>query len=293
MISIDQCPVCGGTDFTPLYTAHDSTVSHETFSIKACTHCHLGITSPRPDNENLSRYYQSENYISHSGNSSGLTAKMYLTARRYTLQWKRRIVENYCGKGAVLDIGCGTGEFLSVMQQNNWEVAGIEPSLVGRTKAESLIGKKVVPNLESITLEKVNAITLWHVLEHIVDLGQTLESIHRLLEPRGTVFIAVPNYLSADAKYYKEHWAGLDVPRHLWHFTKESMALLLKQNGFILRTIVPMKLDSFYISLLSERNKGKSTYIQLTSGFLQGLISNINGRRTANHSSLIYIANAL
>jgi 2-polyprenyl-3-methyl-5-hydroxy-6-metoxy-1,4-benzoquinol methylase len=293
MISIDQCPVCNGTAFTPLYTAHDSTVSHETFSIKACDHCHLGITSPRPDSENLFRYYQSENYISHSGNSSGLTAKLYHIARKYTLQWKRRLVENYCSKGAVLDIGCGTGEFLFVMQRNNWKVAGVEPSLTGRTKAEALIKKKVLPNLEDIERERVNAITLWHVLEHVSDLGKTLATIHQLLQPDGAVFIAVPNYLSADAKHYKEQWAGLDVPRHLWHFSQESMALLLKQNGFVLKAIIPMKLDAFYISLLSEKNRGKSSLAALPSGFLQGLLSNINGRRTTNHSSLIYIANAL
>ncbi len=293
MISIDVCPVCGGTQFTPSLTAFDFTVSHETFFIKSCNHCHMGITSPRPDNDTLHLYYQSENYISHSGRDSGLTGKMYRAARKYTLQWKKRIVEKYSNKGKLLDIGCGTGEFLKVMQINNWEVVGVEPSFVARKKAESLIQQKVLQSLEDVNVQSLNAITLWHVLEHVPDLVSTLQKIHQLLHPDGNLYIAVPNYQSPDAEHYKENWAGYDVPRHLWHFSKESMALLLKQNGFVLNSILPMKLDAYYISLMSEKNKGKSSVLQFVQGFYQGLRSNMKGKQQTNHSSLIYIAQPL
>lgn len=290
MITVELCPVCKQTDFKEHLSCKDYTVSHETFLIKICKVCGLGITSPRPGNEDLSGYYQSDDYISHSGNSSGIIGSLYLIARKFTLRWKKSLIENYYQTGNLLDYGCGTGEFLEGMQRAGWDVSGVEPSQIARTKSIALLGKPVENSLENLSSKNFNIITLWHVLEHVSDLQMLLQKLHALLHKDGIIFIAVPNYESADAVHYKQHWAGYDVPRHLWHFSKKSMTTLLEQNGFRLSSIRPMKLDAYYISLLSEKNKGKRGLSGIINGFLQGSLSNFRGTKTMNHSSLIYIA---
>lgn len=293
MISIDKCPVCGGVSFEPLHRCLDTTVSHETFTIKKCSRCQLGITSPRPQDSELDRYYHSENYISHTGTAKGFTDHLYLTARKRTLTWKAALVEKYCHKGSILDFGCGTGEFLATMLQRDWQITGVEPSEMGRLKAQEITQHEVCASLSELSARKFQAITLWHVLEHVPYLASTLERLNQMMEKDGSLFIAVPNYKSHDATVYREYWAGYDVPRHLWHFAKQSMALLLQRNGFTLKTIVPMKLDAYYISLLSEKNKKSPLLKQYVSAIVQGAISNQKGKPQTNHSSLLYIASPI
>jgi len=290
MISVDNCPSCGNSNFRPLHSSVDTTVSHESFSINTCEGCGLGITSPRPEDTALPQYYHSEDYISHSSKSHGIVGQLYLLARRFTLRWKCNLIESYFSKGKILDYGCGTGQFLLGMKKKNWEIEGVEPSTVGKSNAEIVTGKKIHSTHFALSNQKFDVITLWHVLEHVPDLNNTLKAFHNLLNKDGGIFIAVPNYLSGDSIYYKEFWAGYDVPRHLWHFSKESMEFLLKKNGFVLKSIIPMKLDSFYISLLSEKNKGSSVPKQFIHGLTQGVKSNWKARKNKNHSSLIYFA---
>ena len=290
MISIERCPICLGSDFRTHFACEDKTVSHETFSIKVCVNCTLGITSPRPEQEKLSSYYQSSEYISHSGKASGIISGAYLLARKFTLRWKRNLLQNFYKEGSLLDYGCGTGEFLHTMQSAGWSIQGIEPSDVARKKATELTGRTIETTITTFKPETFHAITLWHVLEHVPDLNEKLNELRVLIKQHGIIFIAVPNYLSADSVFYKEHWAGYDTPRHLWHFTKESMTRLLEKSGFKLEAIKPMKLDAFYISMLSEKNQGKKTITSFTNALIRGTISNYKGKSTMNYSSHIYIA---
>lgn len=292
MTTIDRCPVCSGKQLTDLYSSKDYTVSHETFQIKICSSCALGITTPRPDSEKLDKYYLSDEYISHSGNTSGIVGSLYRTARKVTLGWKQKLVESQTSSKnkSVLDFGCGTGEFLLTMKKKGWTIAGVEPSNLAREKADKLLGITTLQSLKDLGKNNFSAITLWHVLEHVPHLNETLATFLQLIDKRGALFVAVPNYQSPDAQHYKQYWAGFDVPRHLWHFSKESMTQLLNRNGFELVAIKPMILDSFYISLLSEKYKGKPGYRQYVNGFLNGLKSNSKARKKTNFSSLIYIA---
>lgn len=290
MLVVEKCPICASDLFRPLHRCTDTTVSHETFSIKVCQKCALGITSPRPEDDQLYKYYQSEKYISHSGQSKNVLGKIYLLARKFTLSWKKNIVSQYLAKGRILDVGCGTGEFLSVMKQSGWNICGIEPSEIGRKKAEALTRISIYESLDYLNQSQFEAISLWHVLEHIPDIQHTIKCLRQQLTPSGKLFIAVPNYLSFDANYYKQYWAGYDVPRHLWHFSKQSMITLLKESGFKIITIVPMKLDAYYVSILSERNKNDSTLKSFINGILFGAKSNLNGKGKTNQSSLLYIA---
>lgn len=293
MVYINQCPVCAGSSFTPLHSCLDTTVSHETFAIQKCVNCRLGITSPRPDDSELDKYYHSEEYISHSGRSEGITGKLYVFVRKFTLKWKHALVEKHVNAGTILDFGCGTGEFLQFMKKNNWNILGIEPSSAGRQKAVDNTGERIFTALDELSNQKIDVISLWHVLEHIPDVNEALRSFHKILDKQGALFIAVPNYTAADALYYKEFWAGYDVPRHLWHFTFGNMKMLLTQNGFALKSIEPMKLDAYYVSLLSEKNRKRNPVARLLNAFLQGAKSNLKARKTTNYSSVIYIATPL
>ncbi len=292
MTDVIACPVCKSRDLKLFQSCEDHTVSHETFTIFRCEVCGLGITSPRPDEEQLVKYYQSDEYISHSGKTSGGVGVLYRIARLFALRWKRKIVSVKCSGKTILDFGCGTGEFLHNLKEYGWGVEGVELSDIGQKKSSTLLGQQIHTTLSEIGNKQFDVITAWHVVEHIAGLNATLEQLKNNLKKDGTIFIAVPNYESADSRYYQQHWAGYDVPRHLWHFTKNSMTKLLTEHGFSLITIKPMKLDSFYVSMLSEkyRSKNPSAVKNLLGGFLSGLRSNLAAREQNNYSSLIYIA---
>lgn len=292
MIDILECPICKSRDLQKFTQCKDYTVSHETFQISLCQKCTLGITTPRPDTNRLGGYYQSEEYISHSGKSSGGIGFLYKIARSFSLNWKKKLVQKHNLTGTILDFGCGSGEFLNTMLRNGWQVTGVEPSDSARLKSEILTKQKTCDSLVAISEKKFDVITAWHVVEHVPDLPETFLKLKSLLKKGGTIFIAVPNYQSPDAAFYKEHWAGYDVPRHLWHFSKKSMNLLLESAGLKLIDITPMKLDAYYVSMLSEkyRMKNQLSITVLLKGLLSGFQSNLRARRKINQSSLIYIA---
>ena len=292
MTELVQCPICKGETFQDITNCVDYTVSHETFHVKRCTTCELAITSPRPELNELGNYYKSEEYISHSGKTSGVIGSMYTIARSYALQWKNKIITKFNTGNTALDFGCGTGDFLHTLQKKGWKVEGVEPSDLARTKAAELNNQKICSDINEIENKTFDVITAWHVLEHVPDLHATLFKLKTLLTKNGTLFIAVPNYQSHDSFVYKNYWAGYDVPRHLWHFSKKSITLLLQSHGFKLQEVIPMKLDSYYISLLSEKykNQNRLTLAGSVKAFSNGFISNLKARNQTNHSSLIYIA---
>lgn len=292
MVDILECPVCTNKNLRKFIRCKDYTVSHETFDVQLCSSCQFGITTPRPETQKLASYYQSEEYISHSGKSSGGLGFVYRAARSYSLRWKKRIISQYRNKGNALDFGCGTGEFLECLTQSGWSVAGVEPASQARLKSEKLIGHSIHASADALPANTFDIITAWHVVEHVPDLRETLATLKRLLKKDGTIFIAVPNYQSPDAVRYQEHWAGYDVPRHLWHFSKQSMEIILKEIGLTVIEIVPMKLDAYYVSMLSEkyRNNNQLSLFALAKGFISGFNSNLTARKKNNYSSLIYIA---
>jgi SAM-dependent methyltransferase len=290
MTTINQCPVCGNNSLNPLLSCIDQLVSHETFSIVQCTNCQLAITTPRPDDSDLPHFYESDDYISHSGKSRGLIGILYRLARKVTLTWKYKVVKRYASQGEILDFGCGSGEFLATMKAHQWKISGIEPSEKARLNAHAITGIAIASSLQQLSEKKFNAITLWHVLEHVPDLNGVLIGLKNILLKDGLIFIAVPNHYSPDSEYYNQYWAGYDVPRHLWHFSKDSMKLLLEKNGFELIGIKGMIQDAFYVSMLSERYRGASSLSQLLKGFIQGIRSNIKAAGNNNYSSMLYIA---
>jgi 2-polyprenyl-3-methyl-5-hydroxy-6-metoxy-1,4-benzoquinol methylase len=290
MLSIEKCLVCGSTHFEPFLVCKDYTVSQEDFNIVSCNGCGFKFTNPRPDNSVLGNYYKAESYVSHTNSKKGIVNKLYHAVRNYTLKSKINMVSGFVSRGTILDYGCGTGMFLSAIKNAGWETYGMEPDNDAR-KIASENGNNVFSDKESVVAsigdKKFNAITLWHVLEHVTDMPETLAFFKNKLNKDGVLIIAVPNHVSYDAHYYKEYWAAYDVPRHLHHFELKSMKALVEQAGFKLQETKPMKFDSFYVSMLSEKYKTES--VNLLKAFWIGLQSNLKAKNTHSYSSTIYV----
>jgi 2-polyprenyl-3-methyl-5-hydroxy-6-metoxy-1,4-benzoquinol methylase len=271
-------------------------VSKENFVVWQCGACSLRFTQDVPDENSVGPYYKSEDYISHTDTAKGIVNKLYRKVRNFTLEQKAKLVKEQTGvaAGNLLDVGSGTGAFLHAMQKQGWQVNGIEPDADARKLAEKQYGLQTneSPQLFQLQPSTYDAITLWHVLEHVHDLHPYIDQLKKLLKPEGKIFIAVPNYLSGDADAYRLKWAAYDVPRHLYHFTPKAMETLLKQHGLHITTKKPMWFDSFYISMLSSKYKnGKTNWI---GAVVTGMQSNVKALvNTDKCSSIIYIVKSL
>lgn len=287
--TLTVCPVCQASSFNSFLTVKDYTVSQQEFQLAACNACGFTFTNPQPTADAIPEFYKSEKYISHTGGASGLMDNLYRLARGFTLRWKAKLVTGCTTEKTLLDYGCGTGNFLHHMKSKGWSVTGIEPSSDARLKANQ--NASVYEAIENVS-GTFSTVTLWHVLEHIHNLHETLTEIKKRLTVSGTIFIAVPNYKSADASNYKSFWAAYDVPRHLWHFNQHTMAQVLTKAGFTIHKIVPMKLDAYYVSLLSElyRNPKSNLISRYARAFWQAYQSNRAAKKTGEYSSLIYVA---
>lgn len=290
MQTLSACPVCHNSNFTAFLSSKDYTVSHETFSLVKCESCNLVLTNPQPGENELPKYYQSDAYISHSNKTKNLIDHLYKISRNYTLKWKYNLTQTHSIEAAssLLDYGCGTGAFLKVCQEKNMLIAGVEPSAIARAEAARITNIPIASTLDELT-RTYDVITLWHVLEHVSNLDTTLSKLEARLEKNGTMFIAVPNLNSRDAKIYREHWAAYDVPRHLWHFSKKSMEKTLASYSLKINAILPMRLDAYYVCLLSEKYRGNTGLSGMLNAFTQGWNSNQEANSTHEYSSLIYI----
>ena len=259
--------------------------SQEAFDLVLDSSRGILITTPQPAAEDLAGYYQSQAYISHSNTQKGIVPFLYRLAQKWSLKNKINLINSLSNhKGTLLDIGAGTGNFCETSKQNSWEVYGVEPS----QKAREIAAKKNIflhQSIEDFKGQQFDVITLWHVLEHLPDLENTITAIQKLLKPNGVLIVAVPNYNSFDAKHYKGFWAAYDVPRHLWHFSQKSMSKLFSKNMKLLKT-KPMIFDSFYVSLLSEKYKTGNSFA--IKALWIGFWSNIRALSTKEYSSLIY-----
>lgn len=287
---LTNCPVCKQASLKTILSLNDYFLTNEIFSICECQNCKLKFTNPRPSENELSKYYESAEYISHTNNSIGFFNQTYKLVRQYAISRKVKFIKSFLSRGNLLDIGSGTGEFINHIKSKKFNVTGIEPNYNARIKAIEKYGLDVIDEVEIDQLQKASfdIITLWHVLEHVYDLNQRIIQIKNLLKSNGVLIIAVPNCDSFDAKHYKNYWAAYDVPRHLYHFNPSTLLHLFNANGFSHIKTKQMVFDSFYVSILSEKNKtGKSNFIK---GFYFGLISNVSAFFSGkNFSSQVYL----
>jgi 2-polyprenyl-3-methyl-5-hydroxy-6-metoxy-1,4-benzoquinol methylase len=286
------CPICNKEDIASLLHTKDYSLTTEDFQIIQCANCTLEYTDPAPSKEAIAPYYNFPSYISHTDTKEGLVNQIYHKVRNHTLTQKTNWVQSlFTGhKGQLLEVGAGTGAFAHSMLNKGWKVTALEPDAASRQKALENYNINLLPIEELFQLEpaKYEVITLWHVLEHVHDLNAYMKTFHSLLKPNGRLIIAVPNYTSYDAGFYKNFWAAYDVPRHLYHFSPLSMYYLAKKHKMSIVQKLPMWFDSYYVSLLSEKYK-QSGMIGMMRAFFVGCISNLIALRNADRgSSIIY-----
>ncbi len=260
MVHHSRCPLCSSEMIAVHFRCTDHFISKEAFDIVRCTDCGFLFTQDYPDENEISGYYDSEDYISHSDTSDGLLNKVYHFVRHFMLIRKKAIIKKATGlkTGSLLDIGSGAGHFAYVMKMSGWNVKGIEINEKARNRSSSAFGLDIYPpsELSGFEKESLDCVTLWHVLEHLSDPEVYLSEIFTLLKPGGICLVALPNSNSFDAKYYKNFWAAFDVPRHLWHFDPDTFRLLSDKTGLKIERRSVLPFDVFYISLLSERYRG-------------------------------------
>lgn len=287
---MSPCPLCNSQNSTHYLSLKDYFLSQEEFEIVRCNDCGLLYTNPRPEASKLQTYYDSKEYFSHQENSSGLIPRIYEFVKSFNLKRKLKIATTGKSVGKILDIGCGTGDFLLKAKQNNWEVSALEPNDHAREIASKRLNVPIIrpEEISGLPDSSFDVITMWHVLEHVEGLQEEARQLNRLLKPNGRLVIAVPNYQSYDALYYKDKWAAWDVPRHLSHFDKSSMTkVFTPYNDMKLCDVTSLRWDAYYISFLSEKYLSHS--LPLIRGCFRGLISNIKACKSNNYSSLVYI----
>ena len=285
----NKCPWCQSEKAHTHLSLKDYFLTQEPFEIMVCEDCGLLYTTPKPSDEKIGDYYKSESYYSHQENKKGFIPRVYEAVKSVNLKHKIAIATQGKEPGRLLDIGCGVGDFLHFAEQNGWQCTGAEPSedaasiAKKRIKAEIMLPK----DLEKLPDESFDVITMWHVLEHVSDLLWQVNQLNRLLKKGGRLVIALPNFMSYDAQYYKDKWAAYDVPRHLNHFSQDSIAKIFNINGLVNKPTQKLVWDAFYISFMSEKYRQKR--LPLLRGIYRGMISNLKARKSGEWSSLVYV----
>lgn len=291
-LTINACPLCGGTHLKRAMTCTDFYASGEQFDVISCEDCGFTFTQGVPAEAEIGRYYETPDYISHSDTKKGAMNALYHQVRKYMLGRKARLIakESHRKSGRLLDIGTGTGYFAATMAQRGWKVEAIEKNEQARLFAKEHFGLEVKGEtaLQEFQAGSFDVITLWHVMEHLEHLDRTWERLYELLSDRGILIVAVPNCSSYDAGKYGEYWAAYDVPRHLWHFTPVTIQQLASKHGFIMAARHPMPFDAFYVSILSEKHRKSS--LPFMKGMCTGTMAWFSALgRKERSSSMIYV----
>jgi SAM-dependent methyltransferase len=265
-----SCNLCGADRTNVVLRQSDPIFgSPEEFSVVRCHRCELLYLNPRPTAEEISRYYPQQYFApgptkTRSGLERALkqwsqTLKRWIredfygypsrTARRpwrvfrKILLWPERMrrafrgrdIVRWAGDGRLLDVGCGPGANLKSLQEQGWDVYGIELSETAVARARALVGDRIhcgTLDTSPFEDESFDVVLMSHSLEHLYDPVQELQRVRRLLKPQGCLIIAVPNAGSLEAKLFGGSWIHWDPPRHLYHFSKKTLTGLVEQAGF-------------------------------------------------------------
>lgn len=287
MNQLTSCPICDGNQIEVFLKTKDFTFSDESFTVQKCNSCGFRFTNPIPLEKDLGSYYGADNYMSHATKSrKGLMPFVYKRVRKMNLNIKLRLVKKYAKAKSILDIGAGNGFFLNAARTAGFHVQGLEPDDKAREVANSDFKLDLNPpeSIASIESDSLDVITMWHVLEHVYHLKRDIKEISRVLKDDGALILALPNIDSYDSKYYKEYWDGLDLPLHLYHFTPKDVSNLFEQIGMEVVEMKPMKFDSYWVSMNSEKFKGGS----LPRAFYVGMKSNMKASN-GEYSSQMYV----
>lgn len=229
---VTACPLCGGRALRFRWQlARPHQTPPRTFRVAACADCGLAVTSPQPSDEELVQYYDRAFYGAGAFTSS-LSERVY----RQSFDARRSQIERYqTGPGSLLDVGCGDGRFVRYYANRGWDAVGFDFSPSAQAMAH-----QTNPNVRilgghlhdhHLPAASFDVITLWQVLEHIRDPVSLLRSLRQLLKPGGLLVAAVPNIESFQSRLAGSRWFGLDVPRHLTHFSPRTLRRTLETAG--------------------------------------------------------------
>lgn len=270
-----------------LFKATDYLVSGQKFAVfwdeeRQRAYTFEGDIEPHRD------YYTSPAYDSHKNKAKGFVSFLYAKVQRVMFSIKySALAQQGVLDGPVLDIGAGVGAFASYLKDKGHRVAVVEKHSKARKSCEAK-GLQAYETIEELPENaQFNSITLWHVLEHLAAPERVLSEIQKRLKPGGLLIIAVPNFKSHDAQYYKSHWAALDVPRHLWHFTPQGLIRLVTQTHFSFLKTKPLWFDVFYVAYLTEKHLKKR--FPLLRGLFKGAVFFVFSLWTGKHSSLMFL----
>lgn len=263
------CLLCGSADHAPVLSWYDEELSTE-LKVVRCRNCDLAFTNPRPTPATIGHFYPDDYscYEMRRAVSPRLKARLRARLQRLVLRsdfdypprpvsgfsrcagrlarlWVRGGLRRsewipYRGQGRLLDFGCGAGAFLERMRGLGWHVEGLDMSTVAAHAVMRQRGIKVhvgtLPH-HDLQPDSFDCVTMWQALEHVHQPRETVREARRLLRPHGLLVVAVPNLASWSFAHYGRHWFGLDVPRHLTHFTPDTLHALVAAEGFhVLRT---------------------------------------------------------
>jgi SAM-dependent methyltransferase len=297
------CPLCQTITFTVKTTVKDRLLMkvdstdykprERDYQIVACSSCGFLYLNPRPEPETLPSFYRSDTYDPHRIAGGSFWGRLFRGIRHFTVRWKAAKVSGNFSGNNLLDVGCGTGEFMACLKGRGWNCWGIETD-PGATEVARSYGCEVFmgdPLDAKLPDDHFDLITLWHSLEHLPRLKPAAEKIVSYLKGDGRLTIAVPNPDSFDAEVYKSRWVAWDAPRHLYHFREKDLVTLFEPLGVKLVRRHAMPLDPFYHALLSELawSKGISTYFKAMRGLLIGTIGFISGLQPRRASSTLYV----
>ncbi|HSH52034.1 MAG TPA: class I SAM-dependent methyltransferase [Bacteroidales bacterium] len=289
-IVYSKCPLCQSYKIKSAIPLTDYSISKKTFEIWQCAQCNFLFTQNVPDEESIDSYYASADYISHSDTKKGIVNRLYHIARNIMLGKKYRLIKKISSGKTILDIGCGTGYFLNYMKNKGYQTLGIEINEQARNFGKQYFGLNILHPEKLLNGEinqKYKVVTLWHVLEHLYQPGLYLQRISEILDNDGVLILALPNPESYDAKFYQKFWAGYDVPRHIWHFTPQTIAKHTSAN-YTITKLKRLPFDSFYNSILSEKYRNKK--FQFLRGLMIGFFSYTNSLiNIKKSSSIIYV----
>jgi len=292
---LEECLICKSKDISNKYIIKDHSISGETFNVSICNKCQFLFTNPRPTLRNINKYYESEEYISHTNKTVNPIQLIYKIVRFYTMKSKIGLVKSLTKNRRLFDFGCGTGTFLKACKKSGFTISGFEPNKGANQIASLETNSTIFENLSDVpSEERFDVITLWHVLEHVHELNETIKLLFDILKPGGHLIFALPNPNSFDAKHYKEYWAGYDVPRHLYHFSEKNIVQLASNHKLKYIRKVPMKFDSYYVSHLSNKyiqkeKKEFSLINNIKESIALGYKSNRKAAFNSEYSSSIYI----
>ena len=230
-----NCPICSSYNNKPYISLKDRLVSNKTdiFNLVKCQ-CNFVFLNPRPSELEISNYYSHIDYSPHKSNGI-----LYKIAQKISFFWKYNLIKKYAPASTILDYGSGKGDFSCYMNMKGFYVDTYEPILDSKNEIKN----------------NYDIITMWHSLEHIHNLDESFIRINKTLKNEGYLIIAVPNINAAEISYFKSKWAAYDAPRHLYHFSLDSITNLLDKHGFRIIRHTGIIQDTFYNIYLSLERK--------------------------------------